>query len=372
MNEKQTKAFVSCIRDNAVRVTDLYSFLNTIRPGDFHFTDGSHFPDLIPGLTADGVFVNNRFYLTKYERNGETTKSRAERFCRHRGCVLPDRKTRDEIIENSGILNASLSKLEFPLLEYGDYWSSDDEGSRLTEPYSYDSSDSYGITYAGGDVGDTIYNVPPSTPKEYFRKRVRGCLEVSQVKRSPVLTKVKPVDTGEETPGDVILKAFGVTRFEFMQYLAVKDGFTKPGCYLLKNGDVSATTVYDSEAGIFADAGLYIKLNMPENPMTAKQTTVWLKAYGTQLPDYFGLRRISAAAPEINKALDAVGMRNFSLPDDVLNSCWCKETLEKAVNNAESGSPAKKRLLPVGTRDVNPKYLKYLMINDIWSRFSPE
>lgn len=335
MNKKQIEAFVSCIRDNAVGVEDLYSYLSVIRPGDFHFVDGSHFPALIPGITADGVFVNDSYYLTAYEReDGKTTKGRAKRFCLFRGCVLPDAKTRNAMAENMVKLNESLKALGFPLLQCGEYWAAED-ASGYTE--------SCNLVAKGSVPSEDIYAIGKHVR---FKRFVRGCIKVTPVQTVPCFTNNTAVY--EETLADGILRTFGVSRYEFSSYLDNKDKYPKPGYYLLKSGSISSATVYDQEAGIFADKGLYISLDMPKDQLTAEQTSVWLKAYGAQLPEYFWLRHIASAANEINKALDAIGMKDFALPDDVLHDCWTRENLKEALSNDENDGTVKKRLLPVG------------------------
>ena len=166
MNKNQTEALLSCIRNNAIDTLELYDYLNTVHPGDFHFTNGTHFPVLLPGLTADGVFVSEDYYLTANERvNGKTTKSRAQRFCRNRGCVLPDWTAKWAMIEHRDEVNASLEILGFPLLAEGEYWAEDDSAGE-------------------GEPGEIIFGGPAPGDDTYigglwanYHKYVRGCIK---------------------------------------------------------------------------------------------------------------------------------------------------------------------------------------------------
>lgn len=356
MNKNQTEALLSCIRNNAIDTLELYDYLNTVHPGDFHFTNGTHFPVLLPGLTADGVFVSEDYYLTANERvNGKTTKSRAQRFCRNRGCVLPDWTAKRAMIEHRDEINASLEILGFPLLAEGEYWAEDDSAGE-GEPGE--------IIFGGPAPGDDTYIGGSWTN---YHKYVRGCIKVTKTSQKLDYTESEFEDE-QTTVLDSIFKDFGISRYQFMMYHNNKNCYPQPGHYLLKNGAHSVSTVYDQEAGIFANANLYIKLDMPKSPFTSEQAMVYLKAYEAQVPEYFALRQIAKAAPEINKALTAVGMKDFLLPENVLEGCWCKESLDKAFQNDEEGSTEEKRVLLVGNQpNVNDKYL---IIEDIWEHIS--
>ena len=356
MNKKQIEALLSCIRDNAIDTFDLYNYLNTVHPGDFHFTNGTHFPVLLPDLTADGVFANEEYYLTSKERSdGMTTLSRARRFCYNRGCVLPDFSARNDMLKHREEINASLKLLRFPLLGAGEYWADSDSAGE-GEPGE--------IIFGGPQPGDDMYI--SGTWKSY-KKYVRGCIKVT---RAPKKLDYTESETDEEcvTVLDSIFKDFKLSRFAFETYLDNKSTYPNPGHYLLKNGKFSESTVYDQEAGIFVNANLYIKLDMPKAPLTVEQAMVYLKAYEAQLPEYFDLRQIAKVVPEINKALTNVGMTDFLLPEDVVEECWCKESLDKAFQNSESGDTEEKRVLLVGHQgNVNNNCL---IIEDLWKHLS--
>ena len=352
MNKEQIEALSLFIKDKGIDTVELYDFLNTVRPGDFHFTNGTHFPFLVPGLTPDGVFANEEFYLTDNERTkGETTQSRAERYCLHHGCFLPDRTARDIMIAHREEINASLKMIRFPLLKDGEYWAVNDPagGGKLGENL-----------YGGLEPWDNIYT--PGTWRT-FHKYVRGCMKVLKEPKKVNYTRSE-TDNECVTVLDGILKDFGVSRYSFERYRNNKSSYPEPGHYLLKSGEESAFSVYDQEAGIFINANWYIKLDLPKDPFTLEQTRVYLKAYEAQLPEYFALRQIAKARTEINNALTAVGMQDFLLPENVLEECWCKESLDMAFQNDETGNAEQKRVLPVGYQhNVDDKCL---LLDDIW------
>lgn len=358
MNKNQTEALLSCIRNNAIDTLELYDYLNTVHPGEFHFTNGTHFPVLLPGLTADGVFASEEYYLTANERiNGKTTLARAQRFCSNRGCVLPDWKAGRAMKEHRGEINASLKILGFPLLEDGEYWTVGDKAGE-GEPGE--------IIFGGPAPGDDTYIGGSWTN---YHKYVRGCIKVAKTPQKLDYARSEFKDE-QTTVLDSIFKDFGISRYQFLSYQNSKSCYPQPGHYLLKNGTHSASTVYDQEAGIFANANLYIKLDMPKSLFTVEQARVYLKAYEAQVPEYFALRQIAKVVPEINKALTAVGMKDFWLPENVLEECWCKESLDKAFQNDEDGNAEEKRVLLVGSQpNVNDKYL---VIEDIWEHISLE
>jgi len=355
MNKKQIEALLCCIKTNAIDTSELYDYLNTVHPGEFHFTNGTHFPIILPGLIADGVFADEEYYLTANERvKGKTTKDRAKRFCSRRGCVLPDWNACRAMKEHRAEINASLKVLGFPLLEDGEYWAADDAAGE-------------------GELGEVIYGGPAPGDDTYiggswtsYKKYVRGCIKVTTA-----LQKLKFVESESKdeqtTVFDSILKDFGISRHQFQTYQNYKKNYPQPGYYLLKNGKSSQSTVYDQEAGIFVNANLYIKLDMPKVSLTAEQAMVYLKAYEAQLPEYFALRQIAKVVPEINKALAAVGMKDFLLGENVLEECWCQESLDKAYQEGEINTE-KKRVLLVGTQaSVNDKYI---IIEDILKNIS--
>lgn len=363
MKQKQAEALWACVKDNAIDTLDLYKYLNTIHPGDFHFTNGTHFPVLIPGLTADGVFINSQYYVTKWERSdGKTSYKKAKKYCKHRGCVLPDWETLFEMERWRSVINKSLEALGFPLLEEGEYWFDyDAECKKLsTELITCPHEDL-------GDVTDDLLALGEDPNKnEKDQRYVRGCIKVTWDNQKVYTVKnVNQDESGTVLAG--ILNDFGVTRGEFLHYLKNKKLYPRAGYYLLNSGASSESTVYDQEAGIFANANLYITLDMHKAPLTVEQTKVYLKANEGQIPEYFDLRQISKAAPYINKALIAIGMKDFVLPEYILKDCWCKESFEAAVQNA-GANDIKKRVLLIGhQQNVNSKYL---VIEDIWQNVS--
>lgn len=364
MNKKQVEALWACVKNNAINPLKLYGYLNKIHPGDFHFTNGTHFPVLIPGLVADGVFINCEYYVTKWERsNGKTNYSRAKNYCNNRNCVLPNFDTMLEMKRYRDIINNSLLALGFPLLADGEYWFDyDGDYRRLSAELASCPHDDV------DDVMDDLLALgsdPNNNPKDV--RYVRGCIKVTWDFEK--LCPVKNVaDNDDGTVLSSIFKNFGVSRQDFLSYLDNKNTYPQSGNYLLKNGGYSATTVYDQEAGIFANANLFIRLDMPKKSFTAEAAMVHLKAEEAQVPEYFALRQIAKAAPEINKALEAIGMKDYKLPEDVLEKCWCKESLEAALQNGEGGNTEEKRVLFIGYKqNVDDKYL---VIEDIWKHIS--
>ena len=358
MNKTQIDALLACIKNNSIDTAELYEYLNTIHPGDFHFTNGTHFPILLPGLVADGVFADENYYLTAYERiKGKTTKGRAENFCHNRDCVLPSWYARDKMVENRSLINSSLSQIGFPLLSSGEYWAEDDK--------SGEGSAGEGSIFQGGAPGDDIFDV--GTWKNY-RKYVRGCMYVS--KNTEKVNFSESIEMNNlQTVQNMMLKGLKVRGDLFETYRQNKDKYPKAGCYLLKNGSWSYSTVYDQEAGIFVNPNLYLKLDLPEAELfDAEQTCVYLKARSMQIPEFFDLRQIAKAVSEINNAFKAIGMSRFGLPENVLKNCWCKESLDEALGNDAGKNPVKKRILFVGHQENVD--VRYLILDDIWKNFS--
>lgn len=344
MNTKQIEALASCMKANGIRPQDLCAFLNKINPGDFHFTDGSHFPCLLPGLTANGVFASPEYYLTVHERTkGETTKYRAKNFCRYRDVVLPDSTATRNMRDYTDKINASLRAIGFPLLRRGEYWADDDREGEGEAPE---------IRNTGIGVGDTeMYGGYWIS----YRKYVRGCIKVAKCEKVS-LYKDDKNDISSPLMLDVVLHRMKTTRHEFDDYLLCKKSLPQAGDYLLKDGKFSRSTVYNMEAGIFVNPNLYIKLEMPATLMTAEEASVFCKATDDRVPEYFDLRQIEKAVPQINKALQAVGMKAFELPENLLESCWCQESLDNACPEENTG--VKKRLLLFGKqKNVDDKFI---------------
>lgn len=334
--------------------------MNTIHPGDLHFTNGTHFPVLVPGLTADGVFINSFYYITKWERSaGKTTLSRAKNYCKNRGCVLPDFEAHSDMKRYRVVINESLQALGFPLLKDGEYWLDYDAEIKKN------NMDLATCDYE--ELGDVIDDALALGHNPNDPRYVRGCVKIT---RDPkiVYCSVNVAKDEEGTVLSSILNDFGVARYDFLQYLSDKNLYPQSGDYLLKNGTVSKSTVYDQEAGIFVNANLYIKLDLPERPLTAEEANVYLGAYAYRLPEYFDLRQIAKCVPEINKALTAIGMKKYMLPEDVLDKFWCKESLGDALEKGEAGNTEEKRVLLIGYKQ-NVNY-KYLFIEDVWKNVS--
>lgn len=344
MNTKQIEALASCMKANGIRPQDLCAFLNTINPGDFHFTDGSHFPCLLPGLTANGVFASPEYYLTAHERTkGKTTKGRAKNFCSNRGTVLPDSTATTNMLIHTDKINASLRAIGFPLLQGGSYWAGDDSEGEGSLPE---------IHFNGGGVGDWDYYSGSYTN---YRKYVRGCIKVAKCEKVS-LYKDDKNDNSSPLMLDVVLRRMKTTRHEFDDYLLCKKSLPQAGDYLLKDGKSSRSTVYNMEAGIFVNPNLYIKLEMPATLMTAEEASVFCKATDDRVPEYFDLRQIEKAVPQINKALQAVDMKAFELPENLPESCWCQESLANACPEENTG--VKKRLLLFGKqKNVDDKFI---------------
>lgn len=356
MNSKQIDALVSCMKENGIKPNDLCEFLNKINPGDFHFTDGSHFPYLLPGLTANGVFASPEYYLTEYERTkGKTTKGRAKNFCSNRGTVLPDSCATVNMRIHVDKINASLRAIGFPLLQKEQYWAKDDEEGEGEAPE---------IRQIGIGVGDTeIYG---GYYKSY-RKYVRGCIKVVKSNKATLHEDDKNTNS-PDLMLDKILHSMKITRHQFDDYLRCKKTLPQAGDYLLKGGEVSRSTVYNMEAGIFANPNLYIRLDMPAKRMSAQEVNIFCKMSEVQAPEFFDLRQIEKAAPQINKALEAVGMAAFALPENLHETCWCQESLNAA--HQEEDADTKKRLLLFGKqKNVDEKFI---FIEDILWHLSLE
>ncbi len=351
MEQNKISAFNSFIKEHACNLPELYQYLNTITPGDFHFTNGSHFPELIPGYKADGVYISDDFYITDIERDGATTKNRAGRFCRNRGTVLPDFMARNNMKEYRDKINASLRRLNFPCLKSGEYWAENDTAGEGSAPTTVTS---------GPGIGDDTLIVDFGT---MYKKNVRGCIKV---KRQTPMTLDTASDPTEKPAEDfpIIAQALQVNLFHFFSYLKDRSHYPLPGNYLLKNGQRSDHTVYDQEAGIYVNAETFINLNMPQQLLTAEEAMVYCKAYGQMPPSYFELRQMKEHREKINLSLAKVGMKDFAVPQNTLEECWCKESLMQA---SEHKKTKPKRLFLAGQKPNIPH--NYIILQDIMEHF---
>ena len=322
MNAQQLKALTSCMSDHAINPQELYGYLEDVRTGDFHFTNGAHFPVLIPGLVADGVFITPEYYVTKEERDGSTSYARACRFCENRNTVLPSPQARDVMERNYVSINESLAAIGFPELVFGVYW-------------------------AEGD--DTCWGM---------NKHVRGCIQVTPKPAENLQSFVETFVA--RSVFERLLKGLGCSACAFDIYCRNLNNYPQAGQYLLKNGSCSPVTVFNQETGIFVNPNLYLSLELPPAPLTAEQTDVFCKAYGVRIPEYFELRQIAKASEALNRALDAVGMADFRLPDDVIAGCWCYESMSRAL---EDDDVSPRRVLLVGKKDNVPDF--YILLQDI-------
>lgn len=323
MNAQQIQTILSCIADNGISPQDICGYLSEIRIGDYHFTNGEHFPVLIPGLVADGVFISPEYYITDKERDDSTSYARAKRFCSNRDTVLPDIQARNNMERESDRINDALKKINFPKLAFGIYWAEND-------------------------------------PDQGMHKHVRGCIRVT-----PKASKIPPCLIETFVARNVygrLLSELGCSAYGFETYCNNWNYYPQAGQYLLKNGSVSSTTVFNQENGIFVNPNLYLSLEMPQSPLTAEQTKVYCKAYNVRIPEYFELRQIEKEAEKLNQALSAVGMDSFKLPENILTNCWCQEGMEKSLEN-EDTTP--RRVLLVGKQNNVPDL--YIVIQDILS-----
>ena len=105
------------------------------------------------------------------------------------------------------------------------------------------------------------------------------------------------------------------------------------GSYLLKNGKISAQTVYNQEWGIFIDEHLYIPLKMTKQLLTAREAEVYYRSMGEQMPDLYQIVRFKLAVEDVNSSLKRVGMQDFVFPEDILHNVWYEEALKDAKSS---------------------------------------
>lgn len=349
MTEQQKEALLEVITANAIDLNELYEYLNTIQPGDFHYTNGTHFPKLISGMTADGVFASPSYYLTGYERiKGKTSFSRAKNFCRNRGTVLPNAEARANMMTHNEAINASLSAIGYPLLAfYQEYWAEEDEHNQV----SYVDED--------GTIKEPEY-----------KKFVRGCVKV-EATPPQIMYCTRQKDSGtHKTIYQQILNKLNVYEDQIHCYEQSKQTgyFPQAGDFLLKNGYASRTTVYDQEAGIYINANLYLRLTFPEKSLTYEECQVYCKMNNVRIPEYFELRQIAKSREAINQSLQAIGMNKYALPEDILHECWSKESLEQAAE--EEKTDEKKRVLLVDKRNNVENIL--IILEDLKNHFLPD
>jgi len=357
MNELQISAFKSFLQDNCVNPKELAEYMNTVKVGEFHFTNGVHSPVLIDGMVADGVYVSDNCYITNVEREGETTFSRAKRFCRNRGTVLPDHTARMNMLMYRDVLNNSLKLIGFAELKYGEYWADGDPAGK-GEPGE--------IYFNGGGVGDWDYY---GGWWESYKKHVRGCMMVDKSVVPQVMNVQKSTDLPPDTSFERLAAGLGVSLPYFYNFLHGDVNLPSAGNYLLKNGTCSRHTVYNQESGIFVNANLVISLRIPENALSAPQVLAYAKAFDCELPDFFELRQIAGALPEISNSLSLIGMQSFAPEaDNVFESYWTKELLNKAVE--EHDEKVCLHLLPVTHANKISEY--YVILQDIRDKFFPK
>ena len=113
-------------------------------------------------------------------------------------------------------------------------------------------------------------------------------------------------------------------------------GSYRKGYFFLKNGSISPYPVYNQEFGVFIDQHLFIPLKMSKKMFTAREAKIYFKTLGAKIPDFYQIVRLKLALENFNSALEQVGMKDFVLPSDVLDSVWYEEALESYHREEET------------------------------------
>lgn len=347
MDAKKEKAFIQFVQDNRVSMYELFGFLNEPKPGYFHFTDGSYFPELIPGLIVDGVYIADGYCASKFEREkGKTTMGRAKRFCANRDVSLPPSGVRDVMFRNVHQLNAAFDKIGWPRLqEYKHYWADGDCAGDGTGPE---------IIYIGGAPGDDMILPGSYEAYEYY---VRGVFQVYHVIPKLKIDEKAELPQNERQAFPAFVKALGLSMTEFSDYISGKMKLPKAGDYLLKNGSFSTETVYDQEWGIYLNENVYLGLSgMLKEPLTLQEAQVVCCANDFLMPSKEQLELFETHLLQVNVALAKIGMGMYSVPADVLQNCWYRELLNDSSGMANPSE--RRRLLMFGEKaNITENYL---------------
>lgn len=128
------------------------------------------------------------------------------------------------------------------------------------------------------------------------------------------------------------------------------------GDYLLKDGSISRHTVFNQETGILIDKDIWLSLHLSTQVLTASEAKAYYNSIDHPIPSLYQLIRLKLAVGEINKSLTRIGMKVFSLPEDILNQVWCEESLK------EIKQTGKRRCVLINT-DTNYQAPEYKLIS---------
>lgn len=320
IDKKMLEKFLAFMVGNDVSTDILLDYKNSISVGDFRFENGVHFPVLIPGLKANGVYIDKEYIIDGgCERDGETTLTRARRFCENRGYILPSYEARNNMLSFQEKLITPLQSLGFPLLYHSSYWK--DNAYWAEGDASHEGEVKTDVNSNGNYV-----DIPPDT----IRKHVRGCKRV----KANLLFEVQYTTS----PYGYILGQMMLPKISYRSYI---DGlgicYPTAGWYLEKNGNFSEETEYDCEKGICVTPNLCLDLNMLGAPMTAEEVGAYCAFYDLKTPTEEQLLLMQKYAPQINEALNRIDMADMHIPEtDIKKKCWSQESLYQAANKAEA------------------------------------
>lgn len=311
MKNQSTRVSIRLITGRTVSLEEFISYAE-IKPGYLHFSDGSYFPEKLPGLTVDGVYIEDGWCLSSIEREGKTTKGRAKRFCSNRNVLLPPQHVRDVMMENRPDLNRILGQIGWAkLYDWGSYWAKEDEGGRGEA----------GTVIYGTMPGDDIYLPGSLESYEYY---VRGVIRVSKAKISALWDS-----TRYSYSYPAFLKAAGITlsQLDDMRYGRIK--YPKPGDYRLTFNRWSSQGEYNEELGIYVCPNEALSLDVPAKLLTQKQAEVYCKAEDKLFPTLQQISLLEKHAVTINQALANIGMSAIRIPDEPLKTCWYQELIDE-------------------------------------------
>ena len=92
--------------------------------GFYHFNNRTFYPELVPWLEVDGVYVNEELCLVLLDK--PRTFSKAQNRCFWKGCKIPSAETRSFVLAHRTTLNALLEAAELPLISES-FWAIGDE-----------------------------------------------------------------------------------------------------------------------------------------------------------------------------------------------------------------------------------------------------
>lgn len=323
----QIAALARTLSAYQIGLQDLFAFFDEIRPGYYHFSDGTFFPEPLDGRVIDGIFLNQNLCIRMVEAENISSWAGAIKHCRNRGFRLPTRKEKLLIDEALTTINIAAKKVGASPVS-GSYWLEDEN------------------------------------PGECETRKVRGVFSVQRCR--PAL-KVAVTDSSNDSVFVLLAKMLNVEPERFFDYLAGRLRVPKAGDMLMRDGSFSENPLYDSEIGIFINANQFIPLeNLPKKLFTLQEARAFCRENSFLLPTYRDICRLMPVVEKVNRTFECIGMQRHCLPENVFAEFWYTELAEKSRDPEEQHRLiyfSHKSFLPGGyivLKDIYP----FLGVND--------